>query len=93
MVASVTTEELDFIKYGEEKKLYRILAYVKRFHTNCKETSKKLKRFLTVDEVKDSEIAVINHVQQSIFYAEFNSLKEKRTIVDSKLKDLNPFID
>ena len=79
-------KELDSIKYGEWKKLYRILAYVKRFHTNCKRNSKELKEFLTADEVKDAKIAVINHVQQSIFYAEFNSIKEKKPITDSKLK-------
>lgn len=75
LVASLTSDELDFIKYGDWKKLYRIPAYVKRFHTNWKWNSKKLKRFLTASEVKGTEIAANWH---SIFYAEFNSVKQKK---------------
>ena len=50
-----------------------------------KENSKKLKGLLTANEVKDAEDAAINHLQQSMFYAEFNSLKQKKPITDSKL--------
>ena len=53
-----------------------------------KENSKKLKGFLTANEVKDAEVAAINHLQQSMFYAEFNSLKQKKPITDSKLTEL-----
>lgn len=41
LVASLTTNGLDFSKYGNWKELCRILAYVKKFHINCKGNSKK----------------------------------------------------
>ena len=40
--------------------------------------------------MKDVKIAVISHFQQ---FQEFNSLKEKKTKTDSKLKELNLFLD
>ena len=67
LVASVTTEELDFVKYGEWKKLCRILAYVKRFHTNCKGNSKKLKGFLSADELKVPKLQLLTTFTNSSF--------------------------
>ena len=93
LVALVATGQLEFVKFEEWKELCSLLAYTKRFRNNCKENSKKLKEFLTADEVKNAKIAVINHIQQSIFHAELNSLKEKKPITNSKIKELNPFID
>ena len=38
------------------------------------------KGFPTVNEVKEAELVAINHIQQSIFCAEVNSLKQKKTL-------------
>lgn len=80
-------------KYSSIVKLQRILAYVLRFINNTRKIQEELGS-LTVTELKQSLLKIIHLVQQEVFTKEISSLKQNKILQgDSRLRNLNPFID
>lgn len=93
LVATVLENKFDFNKFGDWKKLCRIMSYVLRFLNNCRRANKVLNGMLATREVNKAEIKIIRTVQEAVFHKELNDVKKSIPLKESTLKQLNPFID
>lgn len=91
---NVTTEiPLFMLNYSSWNKTKRIVAWVYRFISNCKNTNNaKQEGHITVCELKNAENKIISCVQNKYFQEEIYCIKNNLPI-KSHLKLLAPFID
>ena len=85
---------MNYTDYAKLDKIFRIMAWMRRFANNCQKKKKKLVNFLKPDEIKTASILIIKDVQQSEFDEEIEDLQNKREIEkESKLHQFKPFLD
>lgn len=81
-------------KISNYSKLIRIIAYVLRFIHNCRNRSNPYKSLLSLSELKQSEIIVLQTAQQEMFASEYKLIKSGNVLnKKSRLNSLSPFID
>ncbi|XP_071963874.1 uncharacterized protein [Antedon mediterranea] len=84
---------LNPIRYSSWNKLVCVFAYVMRFINNCR-LKDKVRGPLNVDEVKDSEIAIIQKAQGDEFSDEIKRLSKGEILsTKSNISGLNPRMD
>lgn len=74
-------------------KLIRIMAYCKRFISNCKHQSEDKSPTLTVVELTNALHTLAKLAQQQSFATEIQLLRNGNTVTKGKLVPLNPFLD
>ncbi|GFY37956.1 integrase catalytic domain-containing protein [Trichonephila inaurata madagascariensis] len=86
---------LDINNFSSYQKVFRIMAWIRRFINNMKLIKKdRIKTPLTVEEIEEAEEIWIKKVQAENFGIEINCLKEIKNLPkDSKIRELNPFLN
>lgn len=85
-------EEELLLRFSSFSRLQRSLAFCLRFTNNCQRGKQRLKGQLTVEEIRNSLIAVWRVIQNQHFSREINSLQTDMPIDKlSKIVPLNPF--
>lgn len=104
-VAVTATEELSFIdeyilKYSNYYRMLRVTAYCLRFVRKChrkfseQPSTEPPTCYLTTDEIKSAELALIAMVQRQCFSNEWEQLQQRKPISPkSRLRWFHPFID
>ncbi|GFY76348.1 DUF5641 domain-containing protein [Trichonephila inaurata madagascariensis] len=84
---------LDINNFSSVSKVFRIMAWIRRFINNMKLIKKyRIKTPLTVEEIEEE--IWIKKVQAENFGIEINCLKEIKNLPkDSKIRELNPFLN
>lgn len=86
------TNIIEFERFSKLNRLVRIIAYVKRFIYNLKNTKARQVGTFTVDELNDSFTYLCSKSQQQSFPVEYNQLSRGLSIKSkSKLLSLSPF--
>lgn len=94
LVANDDTHFIDCLldKYSSIRKIQRIIAYCRRFMTNCKDKSRRCALFLSRLELHDALLSMVKHVQSHSFNTEIMRLKQNK-ILSKQMRKLNLFID
>ena len=97
-VRTLTLEEesrLNPNRYSKFNRLVRVTAWVVRFISNCRsKRSDRIGTELSVEELRDSELSIIQSTQEKSFQSEFEDLrKEKKLSNSSPLITFHPFVD
>ncbi|XP_063383320.1 uncharacterized protein LOC134669601 [Cydia fagiglandana] len=78
-------------KYSSLQKIIHILAWIQRALTPKR---KQRPSYLTLQEIRKAKLTIIKHVQQREFGEEIEHLRKHECVQkQSKLKQLNPFLD
>lgn len=86
-------QHLDIFKrYADINKLQRILALILRFKHNCQNSHNKIHGFLSPQELNNSFLYIIRHIQKAYFQAEINLINANKP-VKTGLSSLHPFLD
>lgn len=95
IVSTAATLSFDVFKaFSSLTKLLNVVAYCLRFSNNLKKDTIKFTGPLTLDEIENSKIVLLQLMQAEGFPRELNSLKNSKAVSsNSKLADLNPFIE
>lgn len=82
-------------KFSNFSRLVRTLAFCKRFIHNLKPTNNLCKRLgpLTVGELQQSELIIINELQKQHFAQEISQIKSQKVIANKHILQLSPFLD
>ena len=84
-----------FERYSSWSKLRRIIALCFRFIHNCRNPpAKRLRGFLTSEELRIASVSILKKVQLSYFCVEISCLKSNKELsAHSKILPLTPFLD
>ncbi|XP_057337763.1 uncharacterized protein LOC130675883 [Microplitis mediator] len=81
-------------KYSSIDKTKRIIAYIFRFKNNTTKTNEKLSGYLSVTELENALIKILQMTQQEHFQEDLKQLsKAEQVKKNSRLGALDPFID
>ena len=80
-------------QYGDYSTILRIMSYMLRFVYNCQNKQNKMTGPFSVLELQQAELRVIYIEQHRVFSDEIQRLATNRSIKDSVLEKLNPFLD
>ena len=84
---------IDIHRFSDLKKLLRVTAYVVRWIHNCRSSERQVGE-LTADEIERAERHWILEAQNDQYGDDMNALKAGQNVSpNSRLKDLNPFLD
>ncbi|KAJ8971038.1 hypothetical protein NQ317_008710 [Molorchus minor] len=89
-------EENIINRYSDLDKLKRTTAYILRFVRNCRRTYNEERitsLLLTMSEIQQAMIQLIKMSQTECFQKEINNLAKGKSLKNSKLVSLNPFVD
>jgi hypothetical protein len=94
-MAAVDSRRWDiFYKFSTYRKLVRVISFIRRFLNNCGNKNNKISGPLSVSEMEEANLTLIKRVQLESFSEDVKRLSNQKEIKkDSKLKDLNPFLD
>lgn len=81
-----------FSRYSSLRKLQRVMAYVRRFLHNLRNSTKRIYGFLSTDELRQSLLTCVSVTQQQYFSSEIRTIAASGTI-PKHLRSLTPFID
>ncbi|GFV54375.1 integrase catalytic domain-containing protein [Trichonephila clavipes] len=86
---------LDINNFSSISKIFKITAWIRRFINNMKLRKKdRIKTPLTAEEIEEADEIWIKKVHAENFGIEFICLKKNKKISkDSKIRQLNPFIN
>ncbi|XP_076295214.1 uncharacterized protein LOC143216229 [Lasioglossum baleicum] len=93
---TVTIKDWDALsRFSSWQRLIRVFCHVRRFiNTVRKQTSTAPPSFLTVSELRDSEITILRIIQRSSFATEIAAFARNKPLTSgSSLLPLSPFID